>query len=59
MAVGLSLNWKCASSISFCLFSVQTALINVLNDIQLNTETGKTSVLVLLYLSAALDTVED
>lgn len=34
-----------------------TALINVLNDIYLNTKSGKSSVLVLLELRAAFDTV--
>ena len=37
--------------------STETALIRVLNDIRLNTDSGKVSVLVLLDLSAAFDTV--
>ena len=38
--------------------STETALIRVVNDIRLNTDSGKVSVLVLLYLSAAFDTVD-
>ena len=38
--------------------ATETALIRVLNDIRLNTDSGKVSVLVLLDLSAAFDTVD-
>lgn len=38
--------------------STETALIKVLNDIRLNTDSDKITVLVLLDLSAASDTVD-
>ena len=38
--------------------STETAVIKVVNDIRLNTDTGKTSVLVLLDPSAAFDIVD-
>jgi len=37
--------------------STETTLIKIINNIRLNTDTGKLSVLVLLNLSAAFDTV--
>ena len=39
--------------------STETAVIKVVNDIRLNTDTGKTSVLVLLDLCVAFGTVDD
>ena len=38
--------------------STVTGLVKVLNDIHLNTDSGKISILVLLDLSAAFDTVD-
>lgn len=38
--------------------STETTLVKVLNDIHLNTDSGKMSVLVLLNLSAAFDKVD-
>lgn len=39
-------------------YSTETALVKVFNDIHLNTNSGKTTVLVLLDLSAAFNTVD-
>ncbi len=38
--------------------TAQTALIKIINDISFNSDSGKISVLVLLDLSAAFDTVD-
>ena len=38
-------------------YSTETALVKVLNNTHFNTDTGKTSVLVLVDLSEAFDTV--
>ncbi|KAF7652349.1 hypothetical protein LDENG_00098110 [Lucifuga dentata] len=46
------------SSLDFDHHSTETVFIKVLNDIRLNTDCGKVSVLLLLNLSAAFDTVD-
>ena len=56
-AVLQQLNHFLASTGCYDTFQSGFALIKVVNDIRLNTDSGKTSILMLLDLSAALDTV--
>ena len=55
MKVEVSITFNQASDV---ITALKTALVNVLNDIRLNTDSGYVSVLVLLDLSAAFDTVD-
>ncbi len=49
--------WTIFNLVSECI-TAETALIKIINDIRFNSDSGKISVLVLLDLSAAFDTVD-